>query len=166
MPRTEKANQQIREETTDKILNAARRVFAHKGSAGTMAEVAADAGISQGLAYRYFRSKDAIFTALVRESTRPSDEINARVQQLPGTPGTRLRHVVSTMVERRQKIPEFYQFLDQALRDEELPDDLRVSTRRQGMAAREILRPAQRAHPRGRRRRVRVPISLANLAIQ
>ena len=43
MPRTEEANQQIRQEQRTKILNASRNVFARKGRAATMADVAAEA---------------------------------------------------------------------------------------------------------------------------
>src|SRR5258708_8598648 len=65
MPRTKEANQHIREEQRAKILDGARKVFARKGMAATMAEVAAEASVSQGLAYRYFASKEAIFHLLV-----------------------------------------------------------------------------------------------------
>src|SRR5580658_4617225 len=101
MPRREQAYQQIRQGTTEKILEAARTVFARKGTAATMAEVAAEAGVSQGLAYRYFPSKDAIFFTLARRTLRPADELRARVEEMRGTPGERLRQVVTAMVERR-----------------------------------------------------------------
>src|SRR5229473_589037 len=52
MPRPEEANQRIREEQRAKILDGARKVFARKGLAATMADVAAEAVVSQGLAYR------------------------------------------------------------------------------------------------------------------
>ena len=51
-------------------MNAAIRVFAHKGLAGAkMAEVAAEAGVSYGLAYHYFKSKEQLFAELVDWST-------------------------------------------------------------------------------------------------
>jgi AcrR family transcriptional regulator len=140
VPRTEKANQQIREETTDKILNAARRVFARKGSAGTMAEVAAEADVSQGLAYRYFPSKEAIFLVLVRQLVRPAEELRAIVQQMPGTSSDRLKRIVTAMLERRRKDPEFYQFFYQAMTSDSLPADLRVQIKEQGLSMREIIR--------------------------
>jgi AcrR family transcriptional regulator len=105
-----------------------------------MSEVASEAGISQGLAYRYFPSKDAIFTTLVRESIVSPEELDARILKMPGTPGIRLRSIISTMVERRQKIPEFYLFMNRALGDEKLPDGLHAAMTRQGIAARAVLR--------------------------
>jgi AcrR family transcriptional regulator len=140
MPRTEEANQVIREESTTKILDAARRVFARKGSAGTMAEVAAEAGISQGLAYRYFPSKEAIFITLAKQMVRPAEELNTRIQEIPGTPGQRLGHIISKMLTGRKEFPEFYQFMYQALNDGKLPDDLREAMYKQGAIVEDIIR--------------------------
>jgi AcrR family transcriptional regulator len=79
LPRTEQVNQEIRKETTEKILEAAQKVFARKGSTATMAEVAAEAGVSQGLAYRYFPSKEAILTTLVKQAAGSKGPV-ARIQ--------------------------------------------------------------------------------------
>ena len=54
-PRTEEANQHIREEQRERILEAAKAIFAHKGFSETkMSEIAAAANVSYGLAYHYF----------------------------------------------------------------------------------------------------------------
>jgi AcrR family transcriptional regulator len=50
------------------ILEAALRVFAAKGFAATRLEdIAARAGVAKGTIYLYFESKEAVFTALVKE---------------------------------------------------------------------------------------------------
>src|SRR5579883_985671 len=55
MPRTEEANQRIREERKEQVIWAAAQVFARKGLSDTrIVDIAAAAGISHGLAYRYF----------------------------------------------------------------------------------------------------------------
>src|SRR5262245_10565427 len=59
MPRTEEANQRVREAQRAKILDGATAAIARKGWAATMADVAAAAEVSQGLAYRYFANKEA-----------------------------------------------------------------------------------------------------------
>jgi len=133
-------NRQIREETTEKILAAAREVFARKGKAAKMADVASEAGVSPGLAYHYFPSKDAIFLALVRQSIRPTDELLAVVQRIPGTPRDRLKRIVTAMLERRREDPEFYQFFYQAMTSDSLPADLREQIKEQGLSMREIIR--------------------------
>jgi AcrR family transcriptional regulator len=140
MPRTEEANQLIRESSRKKILDAALRVYARKGKESTMAHVAEEAGVSQGLAYRYFPSKDAIFVALLRQMSRPPDEIYAMVRNMPGSPAERLARIISTMVERRRKDPEFYQFFNQAMYDDSLPPDISKEMKTQGPLIYKILR--------------------------
>jgi len=60
MPRTEDANQRIREEQRTKILEAALSVFARQGTDATIADVATAANVSYGLIYRYFVNKVAL----------------------------------------------------------------------------------------------------------
>ena len=67
MPRTAAVNQRLREAQRAKILDAARKVFVRQGRAMTIADIAAEAKVSQGLAYRYFANKEAIFHALIEQ---------------------------------------------------------------------------------------------------
>jgi AcrR family transcriptional regulator len=67
------------------ILDAATRVFSEKGvELATMAEVAAEAGISPGAIYRYFENKDELARGCMSES---SDAIEEAWERLPN-PGT------------------------------------------------------------------------------
>ena len=68
MPRTEEQNQEIRKKTTDAILASSLRLFSVKGFHGTsISDIAKDAGISKGLVYNYFSSKQSIVDAILRE---------------------------------------------------------------------------------------------------
>lgn len=140
MPRTPQANQQIRQDTTERILLAAKKVFARKGMAAKMEEVAAEAGISKGLAYHYFPGKEAIVVALLRQMSMPPDELAATLQKIPGTPAERLARIISRMVERRRRDPEFYQFLSQAMADDSLPSDIMEEMKARGQLVQKILR--------------------------
>jgi AcrR family transcriptional regulator len=65
MPRVSEAH---RERRREQILDAARRCFIRKGfHQSSMADVFAEAGLSAGAVYRYFRSKDEIITAIAEE---------------------------------------------------------------------------------------------------
>jgi AcrR family transcriptional regulator len=65
MPRVSDAH---RERRREQILEAARRCFIRKGfHQSSMADVFAEAGLSAGAVYRYFRSKDEIITAIAEE---------------------------------------------------------------------------------------------------
>ena len=140
LPRTEEANQRIREEQRAKILDAARKVFARKGMAATMADVAATAEVSQGLAYRYFASKEAIFHVLVEQAVQSGIAGIQRIPKMPGTPGERLGFLVSMAWEGRRLHPENYQLMYQVLDDEATSDDIRELIGRQGQTYLEVLR--------------------------
>jgi AcrR family transcriptional regulator len=139
MPRTEAANQRIREEQRAKILEAAWKVFAQKGRAATMADVAAAADVSYGLTYRYFASKEAIFQALVEQSLQSSEAGLQRFGEIEGTAGERLDRLVSRLVETRRDHPEFSQLLSQVLSDEATPHGLREQASRIGQAFQDML---------------------------
>src|SRR5579885_969224 len=101
MPRTPEANQRIREAQRAKILESARRVFARKGMAATIADIAAEAQISLGLAYRYFTDKEAILAELVKQ-TIPDDSAGfQQLLEMPGTAGERLAMLISRIVGAR-----------------------------------------------------------------
>ncbi len=57
LTRNKQANEEIRRETTQKILDAATAVFAAKGRAATMADIAAKAQVSQGLGIPLLRKQ-------------------------------------------------------------------------------------------------------------
>ena len=56
-------------DTEQRILQAARRVFVRRGTAGArMQEIAEEAGVNQALLHYYFRSKDGLAVAVFREA--------------------------------------------------------------------------------------------------
>jgi AcrR family transcriptional regulator len=85
-PRKPEDNQEILDQRRTEILEAALKVFAHRGLAGTkVGDIAATAGLSHGLLYHYFRSKEEIFTELVRIAYQVSLGTITAAAELPGT---------------------------------------------------------------------------------
>ena len=140
MPRTEAANQRIREAQRAKILEAAWKVFARSGRSMTMADVATAAHVGYGLVYHYFPSKEAILHALVEQSLHESHTAFQRFQEGPGTPGERLTFLLSQLVENRREHPEFAQLHSQVLSDEAIPSDLREQAFKYGQEFQDGLR--------------------------
>jgi AcrR family transcriptional regulator len=140
MPRSEEAKQRIREEQRANILEAARRVFARKGLTATVDDVAAEASVSHGLAYRYFANKEAIFYELVMQDLQAPSAGLQGFLEMPGTPGEQLDLMVSGFVQSRREHPELYQLLDQALGDEATPEDLRELVHQRGQVVQSVLR--------------------------
>src|SRR5450631_469165 len=139
MPRSEETKQRMREEQRTHILEAAKRVFARKGPAATMDDIAAEASVSHGLAYRYFVSKEAILSTLVEQAFQANPMTFQHVLEMPMTPGERLNRLVSELVESRRH-PEFYQLFDQMRNSEATPDDLRELVHKRGHALRYVMR--------------------------
>ncbi len=127
MPRTEEANQRIREEQTRKIILAATKVFAHKGLAATkMADIAAEAGISYGLLYHYFTNKELIFKAAVERATNSGFRVLInRIQHLPLSPWERIHQLTTIMLDGILREPEGYLLSQQALTSEAVPQEIR-----------------------------------------
>src|ERR1700753_4316941 len=97
MPRTEVANERVRQDARARILAGARAAFARKGTAATMADVAASAGVSQGLAYRYCADRDALVRALVTEAVQQADAEGLPLAA-PGSSAGRLHGLVAGLV--------------------------------------------------------------------
>lgn len=140
MRRTEATKPLLHEVQRAKILDGARRVFARKGRAATMADVAEASGVSQGLAYRYFANKEEIFHELIDQVLQTPSTRWQHVLEMKATPGERLALLISRLVEARREYPEIYQLIDQVKSAETTPADLRERLRQQGQAFRDMLK--------------------------
>jgi len=140
MPRSEEALQQIRQDQRENILQAAQAVFARKGGSTTMADVAEEARISQGLAYRYFACKEELFSILVKRSMQAADDYDKIIRRLPGTPLEKIRTIIERLLELRRERPGYYQFLYQMLSDESMSIELRKMMTKRSVAFQKELR--------------------------
>ena|SRR5579872_5778218 len=74
------------EDRSEQIIDAALRVFARKGfTKATNKDIAREAGITPGLIYYYFESKEALFRTLV-ESRSPLRLLSALPEQVVDMP--------------------------------------------------------------------------------
>lgn len=80
-----KVAEQVRAARRDQIVDAALTCFARSGyHATTMADVAAEAGVSKGTPYLYFPSKEALFIALHDQwDCGLADRVQAAIAALP-----------------------------------------------------------------------------------
>jgi AcrR family transcriptional regulator len=143
MPRTVEANQQIREERREQILRAAARVFARKGLADThIADIAAEAKVSHGLAYRYFASKDDVFASLVERAMYGVARLAQEALEQPGTPWDRLRWLTAAILPelRHSEQPEYTLLVLHAITNEAVPADVREVALRQSEIMNDVVR--------------------------
>lgn len=110
----------IQDERKEQIKRAALKVFAHRGIAGTkMSMIAAEAGISQGLSYRYFNSKEELFTELVQEAMEEAQLAIKNVCHFPGTPIEQIRTFTIRMLDESHK--HFFLLIQQTQTSDEVP---------------------------------------------
>jgi AcrR family transcriptional regulator len=105
-PRGEELNRSLRDRSRRNILAAALRLFAERGFADTsMADVARAAGVSKGLAYNYFGSKEEILEAIVER--RLAEQL-AEDERLAGaaSPAERLSGLIDGALARATAEPE------------------------------------------------------------
>ncbi|HLT81666.1 MAG TPA: TetR/AcrR family transcriptional regulator [Cyclobacteriaceae bacterium] len=75
-PRTEAQNREIRQESMQKIMDAAFRLIAKKGyEATSIAEIAKEAGVSKGLLYNYFSGKQDLLEKMVLNAVDQADRV-------------------------------------------------------------------------------------------
>ncbi len=75
-PRTEKQNKEIRVEKRELIMNVSLKLFAAKGYHSTsVSQIAKAAKISQGLLYRYFKSKEELLLELFKQYVMISNSL-------------------------------------------------------------------------------------------
>ena len=131
-PRNEEANQQIRDERREQILQAALKVFAVKGLAATkISDIATAAGLSHGLIYHYFDSKDEIFTELVMLAFRVSNNtIIDAVNLADQSPGERFRAMAEAILAHAYQGmgPYYFLIVNQAFTSEAVPAEVKKMT--------------------------------------
>jgi AcrR family transcriptional regulator len=120
-PLREEQLQQIRDERKEQIMEAALKVFARRGIIGTkMSMIATEAGISPGLLYRYFESKDELFSALVQQAMKESIAEMENVYQLPGSPLDKIRTLTEHILEEGGEL--YFMLMHQARTSDGVPE--------------------------------------------
>jgi AcrR family transcriptional regulator len=140
-PRTEETNARIREEQSERILEAAKAIFAHKGFSETkMSDIAAAANVSYGLTYHYFANKEAIFSALLQKALQGALNLMLRAQTQPGSPWLRLKWLISQISRGAQEEPEFEMLILQALTSQAVPKEMRQFVLQESRLSHEALK--------------------------
>ncbi|MCJ8009324.1 TetR/AcrR family transcriptional regulator [Lederbergia wuyishanensis] len=120
-PLNEQQLDQLHIQRIVQIKKAALKVFANRGIIGTkISMIAAEAGISQGLSYRYFKSKEELLITLIQDALEEAKAAMEQVNHLPGTPLEKLRSLTKSMLDDSNKY--FFMLIQQASSSEEVPE--------------------------------------------
>jgi AcrR family transcriptional regulator len=95
-PRSEEQNELIKDERREQILSAALRAFARRGFAATkISDIVERAGMSHGLVYHYFKSKEEIFYVLLERAMQTSIQSIVGVESLALSPIEKIRQIAN-----------------------------------------------------------------------
>lgn len=81
--------------------------------------IAAEAGISEGLIFRYFKSKDELFTTLFEELMEEARKETGDVQFLPGSPFEQIKAFTEDMLDENNKYA--FMFMQRARKADAIP---------------------------------------------
>ncbi|MBF4606332.1 TetR/AcrR family transcriptional regulator [Curtobacterium sp. VKM Ac-1393] len=98
-----------RERTRQAVLESAERLLAERGTRVSVAEIAADAGVSKSGLLHHFPSKDALLLAVVEQGlTTFTDEVMRHVDLAENRPGKVLRAYVRTLSGGSERAMEVF----------------------------------------------------------
>src|SRR5690349_13660292 len=98
----------MRDERREQILSSALKLFAAKGLAATkITDIAAESGISQGLIYHYFRSKEEIFIELIRGAFERMNAAARALERLPLAPREKINKAIVELLRSIEEHEDF-----------------------------------------------------------
>jgi AcrR family transcriptional regulator len=116
MPRTKEKFEEMRRTTQQKITSAALTLFARKGLSVTVSEIAKASGLSQGLLYQHYPSKDALIAELVRQAESISSQSVIHLTSGEASAADKIKLVSNMMCRMFTETPqgiEFFMFMVQ-----------------------------------------------------
>ncbi|WP_282935901.1 TetR/AcrR family transcriptional regulator [Paenibacillus sp. RC67] len=131
MPRNVERDQEARKERCEQILAVAVELFAKKGLDATkISDIAAKVGISHGLVYNYFQSKEEIYASLINKNLNSMREQLEKVVHLKVPPIDKLKLLVDRLLEDKWEDAWFHHiFVDQIMTSDSIAEEIKISVR-------------------------------------
>jgi len=116
MPRSDETFQQIRDDRRTQILEVAKQMILEKGlSSIKISDIAKTVGMSQGLFYRYFPSKEDVLITIIEEATTELKEKASIISQLKGNSYEVLFGLTEHLIENFHENPKRNQLIRHGL---------------------------------------------------
>ncbi|MHC1777051.1 MAG: TetR/AcrR family transcriptional regulator [Lentimicrobium sp.] len=135
MPRNKAQNEKVKDERREQILAAALGLFAGKGlSATTISDITQKTGISRGLIYHYFPSKEAIFTGLIAKGLHNLNTAALNLEKMAIPAEEKVRLAVIGLLEGLTREPatvNYYFLMTQTALSESFPAEARETISRE-----------------------------------
>jgi AcrR family transcriptional regulator len=95
MPRSKEASERMRTESRNKILSAARTLFASRGYFTTkISDIAHTAEMSQGNVYWYFAGKEDLLKTILADGFNALEQMTAQTAEFPGSSLEKLTYLI------------------------------------------------------------------------
>jgi len=100
MARNKELNDKMRDERLEIIRSVAVNLFAHRGVAATkISDIATEAGMSQGLLYHYYKSKNEIFIEIIDTAFKRLIAASENLRKMDMEPDKKLRFALEKILE-------------------------------------------------------------------
>jgi AcrR family transcriptional regulator len=143
MPRNKETNQKVKDERRDKILSAALTLFATKGlSATRILDISTRCGMSQGLIYHYYKSKEEIFIWLIGSAMEKMNEAALNLEMLPLSAKEKITMAVEGLLkgfDENADTVNYYFLITQIALTEAYPDEAKEIIRSQNDVKYEVI---------------------------
>jgi AcrR family transcriptional regulator len=129
MPRTKEQSEEMKKATVAKIKQAGLKLFATKGLAATsIVDIAESAGISTGLLYHYYKSKEDLYAELVSAAITGANAAICEIADRAVSPAEKIVLLVKGIREvmNEEFTVYFYVFMPQVLLHKSLPRKMQV----------------------------------------
>ncbi len=127
MARNKETNEQMREARIEEILKNSLRLFSMRGlSATKISDIAKATGMSQGLIYHYYKSKEEIYTGIVRDAFKRLNEAVNILKNMPLSPLDKIKKAAEGLLENLEKSEDsarYHYLIAQASVSDAIPDE-------------------------------------------
>ncbi len=111
-PRTQSQWEEIRNKSRGKIIDAATELFAEYGfNAISINDIAKKAGISKGLIYNYFNSKDDLLDSIIFKAFKEFDELFKILNNNTDQPLESLYKILEMTMHSVKNKPQFWKLI-------------------------------------------------------
>lgn len=125
----------MRSATREQLLAGALKVFAARGLGATrISDIAAEAGVAQGLLYHYFRTKEEMYVELVRSAFERMNEAARALEELPLSPREKIAKAIADLLrllEEKENFSRYFMLTTQASMSAATPEEAKAIIRRQ-----------------------------------
>ncbi len=143
MGRNQELNQKMKDERREQILSKALVLFATKGlSATKIADIASASGMSQGLLYHYYKSKEDIFVELIRHAFEQMNTASLELEKLPLPPQEKIKLAIEKLLQGladNDDTGHYHLLIAIATASEAIPDEAKTIIQKENQIPYEVM---------------------------